>query len=193
MLPFSERTDLSSTEKAILAGYQDIGNPQHIWDHDIPTNERHHDCYIVNKSLRFSDFRGSLSYHDLKQVSFITKQIDAAIERSTVPKAYALFKGLEDASWILQRQVGETYEDRAYGSYSLILTKAKEYTKDYSGLRVFIYRIISKGEHALYMGSKEEELLLPRNKKHEILQINDYEPGEFLDDLKARVYYVREI
>ncbi len=193
MFPFSERTDLSFAEKAILAGYQDVGNPQHLRDHDISANERHHDCYIVNKSLLFSDFRESLSDHDCQQVSLITKHIDAAIERSTVPKAYALFKGLEDASWILQRQVGEIYEDKAYGSYSLILTKAKEYTMDNSGLRVFLYRIISKGEHALYMGSKEEELLLPRNKIHEILQINDYEPGEFLDGLKARVYYVREV
>ena len=56
MVPFSELTDLSSTENAILAVNQDIGNPQHIWDHDIPTIERNHDCYFVNKSLRFSDF-----------------------------------------------------------------------------------------------------------------------------------------
>ena len=193
-VPFTDRADLTREEKQALRYYQDIGNPQHNWDVDIPKDETHRDCYVINNALRDVGFRNSLSIHDLMLVTALTAQLDSAIEKSVTTRQAPLAKGLDNADWIRAKIVGETYTDHGFGSYSISKERAKEYAKiQLDGARVFIYRYVNSGKHAVYMGKSEQELLLPRERKYIVVDIQHELRGTLFDDSDAIIYYVEEL
>ena len=194
LVPFTDLTDLTHEEKQALRYYQDIGNPQHNWDVEIPKDEPHKDCYVINNALRDAEFRNSLSSHDVKLATSLTVLLDNAIEKSVTVQKTSLVKGLDNADWIRSKKVGEYYVDDGFGSYAVAKEHALKYAKIQSdGSRVFIYRDIEKNKHAVYMGDTEGEMLLPRSRKYVIARISRVERGEIFDDSDTIIYYVSEI
>lgn len=193
ILPFRERKDLTKLEIDAVSGYQDIGNRQHVWEFpDIPKDEKHHDCYIINKSLRDKKFRRKLSHSDKIAVKEIINNLDSAIKKSNYPHNAIAYKGLDDASWILQHTEKQKFRDNAFGSFSLDIDTAIHYAKPRDNMRVFISREVTPFETVLFIDDKEHELLYPRRKKYIITKIIDYKIGEFAVDSEARIYYITE-
>lgn len=193
-MSFTDRADLTREENQALRYYQDIGNPQHNWDVEIPQDEPHKDCYVINNALRFAEFRSSLSNHDQQLVDSLIAQLDSAIAKSVTTRQAPLAKGLDNAGWIRAKKVGEYYVDDGFGSYAVTREQALKYaTIQSDGARVLIYRDIEKNRNAIYMGKTEGEMLLPRSRKYVISRIWRAKRGEIFDDSDTIVYYVSEI
>lgn len=185
-----DRTDLSDDIVAAIIGYRDLGVNSVEWDVPIPPGETHHDQYVINRANRDPEFKASLSQKDLENFVRLDALITTGISMSKAEQDYVLYKGLVDPAWIEGKSVGDTILDRAVGSYSIDLSKAVRYTDVNSEQKVFITRMLRKGEHAVYMGHKEEEMLLPKNLNGKIGKIKAYSKGEFLKDFSAKVYYI---
>ena len=185
-----DRTDLSDDIVAAIIGYRDLGVNSVEWDVPIPPGETHHDQYVINRANRDPEFKANLSQKDLENFVRLDALITTGISMSKAEQEYQLYKGLIDAGWIEAKSVGDSLSDPAVGSYSIDLNKAVRYTDANSEQKVFIARMLRKGEHAVYMGHKEEEMLLPKNLIGKITKIRAYSKGEFLKDFSAKVYYV---
>lgn len=189
--PFTQRDDLTNSEKTSLASYQDIGNPQHNWDVGIPKGvDGKNDCYVINQSLREPKFYDSLSKHDREVVNKLMSQMDTAIEKSTVQKQTEIIRGLGDPSWLEKHTVGSDYIDRAYGSFTLDAGVASKFAgKNTNGEKVYLIRKLDAGSKAVYMGTKEEEMLVSRGVHYMVTDI--IRTGE--GDNKAILYYIKEV
>ena len=86
------------------------------------------------------------------------------------------------------------YRERGYGSYSLSVDAAVRYAqKNSSGKLVFFTRSINAGERALYLGSKEEEMLVERGCRYIIQEIDKVEKGILSPACGAIVYILENI
>lgn len=190
---FMARTDLTAGEKDAILHYRDIGDPQHTWKCPIPAGEKHEDCYVIQKTLRSDAFRNSLIPSDLAKSATEILLLDTAVAKSRFHKNAALYKGLRDPSWILNKKPGESFDDLGFGSFSLdVGVSLAGYTPRDAESPVFLRKIVSSGDTALYIGGAENEVLFGRGKNYKILAIEKYNPGEFLPDSKAIVYYIQE-
>lgn len=192
LVPFTDRADLTREEIQALRYYQDIGNPQHNWDVEIPVSNEHRDCYVINTSLRSAEFRASLSDHDRQLVNKLIDQMDSAINKSLVLNHTDIIRGLTDPTWLEEIDAG--FVDDAYGSFTLDVAIASKFAgKNKDGEKVFLYRELKKGDKAVSLGDKEKEMLVPRGRIYVIDDIVRFDVDEFISGHKAIVYYVREI
>lgn len=191
MIPFVKRLDLSAEEIAALAAYQDIGNPQNQWGCCIKEGEEHHDCFVINSALRNSRFREGLSEEDRKRFWELVGLLDDAIGKSVLDEEVVVVRGLTDPGWIAQYDVDSVYVDDAYGSFSKNLAVAARYAGvNEAGEKVFVSRLLQKGEPAIYMGMREEEILVARGARYQIKRIQIYDAGILIDGYRARIYFL---
>lgn len=189
---FEFRDELTLEERIAVAGYQDMGFIQHKWE-ITPPDVEHPNCSVINSFLRFDDFREALSDSDYDVCLELIALIDSAIEKSVIRKDLTVIRGLSDPGWFEPYQEDSTFSDDAFGSFSL----SPEAACRYSGLnparqKVFVTYDLFAGSHALYMGQKEEEMLLPRKMKYIVDEIDYAKPG-FLDaEYEAKIYILRE-
>lgn len=192
-MPLTERADLTRDEIQALRCYQDIGNPQHNWDIDIPKDETHRDCYVINNALRSVEFRDKLNKHDRDLVDSLVVQIDSAIDKNVVKKDTLVIRGLTNPDFMRKHPIGSEYNNDAYGSYSLLPSVAQHYADlKSSSPFVFVIQDLKQDQNAIYMGGKEQEFLIARGRKYVVSDIQHYVPGELIDDHEAIVYYLTE-
>lgn len=189
---FEFRGELTLEERMAVAGYQDMGFIQHKWE-ITPPDVEHPNCSVINSFLRFDDFRETLSDADYDVCLELISLIDSAIQKSVIREDLYVIRGLSDPEWFEPYQEDSTFSDDAFGSFSL----SPESACRYAGLnsarqKVLVTYNLLAGSHALYMGKKEEEMLLPRKMKYIVDEIDYAKPG-FLDtEYEAKVYILRE-
>ena len=175
-----------------VAGYQDMGFIQHKWD-ITPPDVEHPNCSVINSFLRFDDFRETLSDADYDVCLELISLIDSAIQKSVIREDLYVIRGLSDPEWFELFRIDSTFSDDAFGSYSLSPDSACRYAGlNSAGQKVLVTYKLRAGSNALYMGKKEEEMLLPRGMSYKVNEIDHVNPG-FLDALhEAKVYILKE-
>lgn len=190
-IPYADRQDLTRSEIAALKGYQDIGLPQHNWDFPIPAIEPHHDCFIVNNHLRGFI---NLGERDRTQVKSTIDTIDNALDKSRTERDVEVFKGVSDLDWLKKTKIGTEFDDEAFGSFSLSAEKARGYAGvNKNGEYILLHLDVPAGSNALFMDTKEYELLLPRGWTYTINKITHLDPSESYIGEKTIVYTLRNI
>lgn len=189
---FTFREELTREERIAVAGYQDMGFIQHKWEL-TPPDLNHPNCSVINSFLRFAEFREELSDVDYDVCLELVELIDSAIHKSVIKEDLTVIRGLSDPAWFNLFEEGNRFSEDAFGSYSLSPDAACGYAGLNSALqKVLVVYDIPAGSHALYMGKKEEEMLLPRGLRYMIDEIDYAKPG-FLDrEYEAKVYILRE-
>ena len=153
---------LTDAERDAVLSFQDLGSRQDSWDVEAP-DPVHVNCSIVNSYLRFPGFADMMSSSDLMQCKELISLLDSAVSKSVLPESLNVIRGLADSRWISELEIGDTYIEDGCGSYSLSVDAALRYARvNEDGKMVFLTRILEKGEKALYLGHKEEEMLVER-------------------------------
>ena len=189
---FKFREELTRDERIAVAGYQDMGFLQHRWE-VTPPDLAHPNCSVINSFLRFGWFRDSLPDDDYDVCLELISLLDSAIQKSVIREELAVIRGLSDTRWFNLFEEGSTFSDDAFGSFSL----SPESACRYAGLnsnreKVFVLYKLRAGSHALYMGKKEEEMLLPRGMTYHVDEIDYVEPGILDSSYEAKVYMLVE-
>ncbi|MBE6507118.1 MAG: hypothetical protein E7Z72_04235 [Methanocorpusculum parvum] len=184
---------LNDAERDAVLSFQDLGSRQDSWTVKAP-DPVHINCSIVNSYLRFPEFHALMSRDDICQCERLIALLDSAVSKSVLPGELNVVRGLADPRWISEFCVGDTYVEDGYGSYSLSVDAALRYARvNEEGKMVFLARILEKGERALYLGSKEEEMLVERSCEYVVKEISPVEKGILSPDTEAIVYILRRI
>ena len=184
---------LSDAERDAVLSFQDLGSHQDSWDVSAP-DPVHVNCSIVNSYLRFPEFVQAMSSADLRLCEELISLLDSAVSKSVLPEGLNVIRGLYDSRWTSQLQEDDVYIERAYGSYSLSVNAALRYARvNAEGKMVFLARTLERGERALYLGHKEEEMLVERGCTYLIDEISPVEKGVLSPDCEAIVYMLRRI
>ena len=184
---------LTDSGRDAVLSFQDLGSKQDSWDVCAP-NQVHVNCSIVNSYLRFASFADKMSSSDLRQCKELISLLDSAISKSVLPARLNVIRGLADSKWTSQLHENETYVEDGYGSYSLSVGAALRYAQvNDEGKMVFLARKLEKGERALYLGCKEEEMLVGRGCEYLVEEVNHVEKGLLSPVCGAIVYMLRRI
>ena len=184
---------LTDAERDAVLSFQDLGSKQDSW-HVCAPDPVHVNCSIVNSYLRFPEFAGKMSSADLQLCNELILLLDSAISKSVLPEGLNVIRGLADSRWTSQLQENETYVEDGYGSYSLSIDAALRYARvNAEGEMVFLARTLEKGERALYLGQKEEEMLVERGCEYWVEEISSVKKGLLSPVCEARVYMLRRI
>ena len=184
---------LTDAERSAVYSYQDLGLERHVWDVEAP-DDVHRTCSIINSYLRFAEFVDCMSRADVCQCEELVSLLDSAVSKSVLPEGLNVIRGLADSRWISGLSEDDVYLEPAYGSYSLSVDAALRYARvNDEGKMVFLARSLEKGERALYLGNKEEEMLVERGCKYLIDEISPVEIGVLSPDYEAIVYMLRRI
>lgn len=191
---FSFREELTRDEIRALTAFQDLGVPQNIWD-ITPPDAKHANCSVINAYLRDASFRKELSRNDMLQCGKLISLLDSAIEKSVVTHPLNVIRGLSDSAWFEDTyQVGMLYKEEGFGSYSLSIDSAVRYAGvNPSGKQVFLARVLDSGSRAVYLGEKENEMLVKRDSEYIIDEVVEVDIGELSHTHKANVYILREV
>ena len=176
---------LSDAERDAVLSFQDLGSHQDSWDVSAP-DPVHVNCSIVNSYLRFPEFVQAMSSADLRLCEGLISLLDSAISKSVLPEGLNVIRGLADSRWISDFCVGDIYGEDGYGSYSLSIDAALRYARvNTEGKMVFLARTLEAGERALYLGNKEEEMLVERGCEYRIDEISPVEKGLLSPDCEG--------
>ncbi len=180
--------ELTDAERDAVLSFQDLGSRQDSWDVEAP-DPVHVNCSIVNSYLRFPGFADKMSSADLRQCEELISLLDSAVSKSVLPEGLNVIRGLADSKWVLGLSVDDTYLEPAYGSYSLSVDAACRYARvNEEDKMVFLARTLEKGERALYLGRKEEEMLVERGCEYVIDEISHVKKGMLSPFCEAIVY-----
>lgn len=189
---FAFREELTREERIAVAGYQDMGFLQHKWEVKPPDSE-HPNCSVINSFLRFGWFRDSLSDRDYDVCLELISLIDSAIQKSEIQEELTIIRGLSNPGWFEQFQINAMFSDDAFGSFSLSPESACRYAGlNTAGEKVIVLYKLRSGSHALYMGQREEEMLLPRGMGYKVDEIDYVEPGLLDAECEAKVYILTD-
>ena len=184
---------LSDAERDAVHSYQDLGLERHVWDVAAP-DEIHRTCSIINSYLRFSAFRNQMSRADVCQCENLIALLDSAVSKSVLPARLNVIRGLANSEWIFGLSEGDIYFEDGYGSYSLSVDAACRYARrNAEGRIVFLARPLEEGDKALYLGNKEEEMLVERGCEYLVDEISPVEKGVLSPVCEASVYMLRRV
>lgn len=167
---------VSEGERSAARHYKDLLHPQFNWDFKPPRNLCKGvgiDCCIVNNTLRGVIDYKSLSLRDRSNFNYIVTQLTNAINKSRVITNVKVLKGLSGSGWIEKMAVGDTFTDKAFGSFTTNTKIADKYAKrNHTGKRVYISQTLKRGFRALYLNDAgEEEYILTPNIKYIVRDI----------------------
>ena len=184
---------LSDAERDAVLSFQDLGSKQDSWDVEAP-DPVHVNCSIVNSYLRFPEFVQAMSSADLQLCEELISHLDSAVSKSVLPEGLNVIRGLANSEWVSSLAVDDTYLEPAYGSYSLSVDAACRYARvNAEGKMVFLARTLEKGESALYLGDKEEEMLVERGCEYVVDEISHVKKGMLSPLCEAIVYMLRRV
>ena len=179
---------LTNAERDAVLSFQDLGSSQDSWTVEAP-DPVHVNCSIVNSYLRFPGFANNMSAADLMLCKELISLLDSAVSKSVLPEGLNVIRGLSDPRWISEFCVGDIYGEDGYGSYSLSVDAALRYARiNEDDKMVFLARTLEKGERALYLGRKEEEMLVERGCEYVIDEISHVKKGMLSPFCEAIVY-----
>ena len=185
--------ELTDAERDAVYSYQDLGSKQYVWDVEAP-DDVHRTCSIINSYLRFPGFSGLMSEADVCQCEGLISLLDSAVSKSVLPERLNVIRGLANSEWVSGFSVGDTYFEDGYGSYSLSVDAALRYARvNDEGKMVFLSRPLEIGDMALYLGNKEEEMLVERGCEYQIDEISPVEKGLLSPFCDAIVYMLVRI
>ena len=199
-IPYTNRNDLTRMEVLAINHYKDLINPQFNWDY-TPEEEIYTgiDCHIVNNVLRNNENpKEKLRYDNLTRAdkvryTRIEKHVESAIRKSLFPhEKLMVVKGIKPFSDLKNYKEGDIISDLAFSSYTESKEKALEYSmKNENDEYIFFYLTLNRGDLALYVDADEEEWLIICKKHLSILSISHYDVGDWIDEGKAIVYYLK--
>ncbi|WNY29353.1 hypothetical protein MmiEs2_15800 [Methanimicrococcus stummii] len=184
--------ELTSAEKIALGNYQDIhpwNEQKRDWSFEIP--EAWHQkayCYSINNCCRHSDFYDKMKHDEKELIDFHIENLDSAIEKGRVKGNPFVYRGVSGVDWLPEdHSVGTEYVDDAYGSFSLKLGKALEYTNSQKPI-IFQLKIKPKMK-ALKIDDSEFEVLRPRKSNYIIVNISKHLIKSSEDELIEVIFY----
>ena len=184
---------LSAAERDAVLSFQDLGSKQDSW-HVCAPDPVHVNCSIVNSYLRFPTFAQEMSSADLQLCNELISLLDSAIAKSVLPDGLNVIRGLADSQWISSFLEDDIYVESGYGSYSLSVDAAVRYAQVNSeGQMVFLSRALKPGDRALYLGEKEEEMLVGRGKEYVVDEIVSVQKGDLSPVSESIVYILEEV
>ncbi|WP_420891265.1 ADP-ribosyltransferase [Methanimicrococcus hacksteinii] len=102
-------------------------------------------------------------------MEFNIQNIDNAIRKSKTDREYTIYRGVTDLSWLKNANVGGTFTEKAFGSFTLDLNRALRYSNPENPI---IFQLeTEKGTNMLYVDRSENEILRPRESTYEIKKI----------------------
>ncbi|WNY23231.1 hypothetical protein MmiHf6_05360 [Methanimicrococcus hongohii] len=191
LIPYTDRKDLTAMEKVCIGNYQDVhfwNTQKKRWSFFVPNNwEGKPWCYVINSCCRNFEFYKLLSAEEKELVGFNIQNIDSAIQKSKTDKDYTLYRGVNNIDWLKNSEVGESYIDYGFGSFTLDINKALEYTNVKNPI---IFQLeLEKGANALYIDRAENEMLRPRNSPYRIIKQDKIYLID--EDIEVTVYKIR--
>ena len=184
---------LNPAERDAVYSYQDLGSPQHDWNIQAP-DAQHRTCSIINSYLRFPEFRELMNEADVCRCEQLISLLDSAVSKSVLPAGLNVIRGLAYSDWVSGFSEDDSYIEDGYGSYSLSVDAALRYARvNTEGKMVFLSRRLEKGDRALYLGHKEEEMLVERGCEYTIEEISPVDKGLLSPVCEAIVYILRRI
>lgn len=174
LVPYLKRQDLTNSEKVAIGNYQDVyfwNTQKQNWSFEIPENWKEKaNCFAINSCCRSFEFYDSVSEDEKEWINEHFQFLDSAIDKSRLPGKRNIFKGVKNTNWLPEDHGIDTeYIDLAYGSFSLSLEKALQYSNE-DDLIIF-QQVLTEEMKALYIDTEEYEVLRPRNRHCRIRNI----------------------
>ncbi|MDV0445838.1 hypothetical protein MmiAt1_14380 [Methanimicrococcus sp. At1] len=195
LTPYFEREDLSSKEKVCIGNYQDFLSrnlQKNDWNFEIPENWMQKSwCYVINSYCRDEKFKEKMTPFEINLVEETIQGIDSAIEKSKTDKEYILYRGVSDLRWLSRPYEGETFCEKAFGSFSSDIEQIQNYINPKNSI-IFQLELLPN-TNVLYLDSHEKEFLRPRNKTYEITKIEKrFIQVKQTDKVETIVYRITE-
>ena len=157
---------LNLTKPQGFIPYQKRGfNPEVV--SAIATYTIYNNSREINNYLRFENVRAEVGLNKSKEerLEKLKKNLDSALNNSTMPQDIVLFRGLGGP--IVDSIRGNlSYIELGYGSASYDISKPYMYatnnSRDKEGYVNILVMVRHKGEISLYIDENEREILLPR-------------------------------
>ncbi|WNY22893.1 hypothetical protein MmiHf6_01850 [Methanimicrococcus hongohii] len=93
--------------------------------------------------------------------------LDTAIQKSRIEEEIWIYRGVLDISWLNNSQIGGIFTEKAFGSFSIDISHAYQYT---NLEKPIIFQIKLNSEmRALYIDKAENEILRPREITYRIV------------------------
>ncbi|MDL2261419.1 ADP-ribosyltransferase [Methanimicrococcus sp. OttesenSCG-928-J09] len=103
-------------------------------------------------------------------IHFNVQNMDSAIQKSRADTEYTVYRGIDNDKWMGGIGVGGTFTEKAYGSFSLDIKKALQYTNSQNP--ILLQLDVKKGMNVLFIDKTECEMLRPRERTYEITELN---------------------
>jgi len=169
--------ELTLSERAALSNYQDVypwNDQKQDWSCEIPTNWKQKSyCYVINSCCRSEEFYNSMTKKEQKLIDYNIQNLDSAIEKGRVFGNLFIYRGVKDVKWLPENHdVHTEYLEKAYGSFSLNLEIALQYTNENNPI---IFQLeLSPTMKALRIDEGEFEILRPRKTTYTIVNISKH-------------------
>ncbi|MDV0445949.1 hypothetical protein MmiAt1_15530 [Methanimicrococcus sp. At1] len=184
--------ELTPAENVAVGNYQDVhpwNEQKQDWSFEIlePWRSKTY-CYVINNCCRRSDFYDRMIREEKELIDFHIENLDSAIEKGRVKGNPFIYRGVSDVDWLPKdHSVGTEYVEDAYGSFSLKLGKALEYT---NSEKPIIFQLKIKPEmKALKIDDSEFEVLRPRRLNYTIVNISKHLIKSSEDELIEVIFY----
>ncbi|MDR0768223.1 MAG: hypothetical protein LBE57_07380 [Methanosarcinales archaeon] len=173
LVPYTDRKDLLPIEKYFIGCYQDLyfwNDQKSDWGFEVPNSWKDKPwCYAINSRCRFPNFYDNLANEEKKLIDSAVFNIDNAIRKSKIRGNPFIYRGVSNIDWMKNSNVGGTFEEKAFRSFSLDINQSYQYTDPESPI---IFQLQLKDEmKALYIDKGEHEVLRPRDIAYEIVDI----------------------
>ncbi|WNY24016.1 hypothetical protein MmiHf6_13410 [Methanimicrococcus hongohii] len=125
--------ELTNTEMVAIGNYQDIhpwNDQKQNWSFETPEHWKTKAyCFAINSCCRFPDFYNDLMKEEQELIDFNFQHLDSAIEKGRILGNPFIYRGVYDVDWLPKNHtIGTEYIEDAYGSFSLKLENALQYT-----------------------------------------------------------------
>lgn len=163
------------------------GQPWCFYENDPRITRSEKKSIEAYKGITYTDINGycrkraewEASTHRKERIPQIVehiRQIDRAVAKSSVPGGHEVMRGLgtTPTNEVLALEVGETYIDRGFSSFSLASRTAYNFSDmvrrpNGERVNVILRYITQEGEPARYVTSTENEIIYPREKRWKIV------------------------
>jgi len=127
----------------------------------------------INNYLRVgeSKAKGFLDPTELAEIKKTTKNIESALNKSIVPDDVIAYRGISSKEIVdeLNDNMGKVFTEKGFASTSLDRSIAEQFTGWMTGEGALVRIRVPKGLKGMYIGDREKELLLQKNKKYRII------------------------
>ncbi|MDL2260851.1 ADP-ribosyltransferase [Methanimicrococcus sp. OttesenSCG-928-J09] len=167
--------ELTPAEMIAIGNYQDVHpwNDQKLdWSFEIPEHWKEKAyCYVINSCCRSLLFYEMMTKVEQELIDFNLLNLDSAIEKGRIIRDIFLVRGVKNKDWLPEgHTIGTKYLEEAYGSFSLNMDVALQYTNMRDPI---LFRLCTTSKmKALRVDDSEFEIIRPRKTKYIIINIS---------------------